>query len=369
MSRPLRAVIDLAALRHNYRQAAQCVPQAHLLVILKANAYGHGAAACAHALAKEAPAFGVACIEEALILRESGIRHPIALLEGVFDLDELSLIEREHLWPVLNQTWQVDAILNMRPQAPITVWLKLDSGMHRLGLSPADFIVQWRRLAACAHVTGLHLVTHFATADGGTPHEQRYYQEQRHCVEQVLHQLRQEGHSVPTCLANSPATLSGHALGQWHRPGVMLYGVDPRIGHTLASDLKPVMTLESRLIAIRDIAMGESVGYGGQFIAPQPMRIGVVACGYGDGYDRHARQGTPVLVEGEPAEVIGRISMDMLTIDLSRVQAPTLESRVVLWGEGLSIETVAEHCNTISYTLMTGLAQRVPRVYINAQDQ
>lgn len=368
MTRPLRAVIDLAALRHNYRQAAQCAPQAKLLAVLKANAYGHGAVACAHALADNAPAFGVACIEEALALRESGIRRPIALLEGLFDLEELLLIEREQLWPVLNQVWQVDAILNMRPQAPITVWLKLDSGMHRLGLSPEAFLVQWRRLAACPHVTGVHLVTHFATADGDTEHEQHYYHRQRQCAEHVASRLRQEGHVVPTCLANSPATLSGLAAGQWHRPGVMLYGVDPRIKQSPSHVLKPVMTLESRLIAIRDIAAGESVGYGGRYVAPHTMRIGVVACGYGDGYDRHAREGTPVLVDGELAQVVGRVSMDMLTVDLSQVPAPSLESRVVLWGDNLPIETVAAHCETISYTLMTGVAQRVPRIYIDAQD-
>ena len=365
MSRPLRAVIDLAALRHNYRLAMACAPQARSIAVLKANAYGHGAVACAHALADEAPAFGVACIEEAMALRDSGIQQPIILLEGVFDPEELEVAAQMNFWPVLHQHWQIDAVLNLRPKTPITVWLKLDSGMHRLGFSPDAFGEQWRRLAACAHVKSLHLVTHFATADGQTDSEQEYYRAQLSCVRQVVGGLEHEGFIVPTCLANSPATLSRHAQGQWHRPGIMLYGVDPRVGVETPAPLQPVMTLESRLIAVREVVAGDTVGYGRGFTAPAAMRIGVVACGYGDGFDRHARQGTPIYVDGLPAPLVGRVSMDMLTVDLSRVPAASCQSIVELWGPRVPVETVAAHCDTISYTLMTGLMPRVPRIYIN----
>ncbi|WP_280563194.1 alanine racemase [Chromohalobacter sp. 48-RD10] len=358
MSRPLIADIDLGALRHNYRLACDQAPQSRAMAVLKAGGYGHGAVECANALADMAPAFAVASLEEAVALRDAGITQPIMLLEGFFNAEELPLIDAHRLWIVAHSDWQLDALLAYRPRAPITTWLKLDSGMHRLGFAPEEFEARWQRLkAAPDQVTDLHLMTHFATADALEP---AYFHRQLACVEALRERL-----GSPVCLANSPATLAWpQAHGDWNRPGVMLYGSDPLEGANDASGaLQPVMTLRSEIIAVRELATGETVGYGGRWRAPRPSRIGIVACGYGDGYDRHARDGTPVLVEGRRAPLAGKVSMDMLTVDITEVPEANIGSQVVLWGEGLAIDEVARHCDTISYTLMTGLLPRVPRRY------
>ena len=366
--RPLRADIDLDALRHNYRVAQAAAGSGRCLAVVKANAYGHGAIECAHALADMAPAFAVAMIEEAEALRDSGIAHPIVLLEGFFSATEIALIAERQYWPAVHQAWQVDALLAATPSQPINVWLKLDSGMHRLGFSPDEAVAQWQRLAACPHVTGLHLVTHFATADGADDAAQRQYQQQRACVAEVVARLHALGYDVPCCLANSPATVRGDARGEWHRPGIILYGGVPCEERMPSVSLRTVMTLSSRLIAIRTLEAGEALGYSRGFVAPTRMTVGIVACGYADGYDRHAQEGTPVLVDGQRTRLIGRVSMDMLTIDLSTVEQPSLSSEVVLWGRSatgaaLPIEDVAKGCSTIAYTLMTGISARVPRYY------
>ncbi|MDV6317576.1 alanine racemase [Chromohalobacter sp. HP20-39] len=358
MSRPLVADIDLGALRHNYRLACEQAPQSRAVAVLKADAYGHGSVECAHALADIAPAFAVASLEEAVALRDAGIAQPIMLLEGVFDAEELPLIDAHRLWIVVHSDWQLDALLAFRPRTPIPTWLKLDSGMHRLGFAPEAFVARWQRLkAAPTQATDLHLMTHFATADALDP---AYFRRQMACVEALRQQLE-----APVCLANSPATLAWpQAHGDWNRPGVMLYGSDPLEGANDASRaLKPVMTLRSELIAVRELATGEAVGYGGRWRAMRPSRIGVVACGYGDGYDRHAQDGTPVLVEGRRVPLVGKVSMDMLTVDLTDVSEADVGSRVVLWGEGLPVDEVARYCDTISYTLLTGILPRVPRRY------
>ncbi|MEO1854816.1 alanine racemase [Chromohalobacter sp.] len=362
MSRPLIADIDLDALRRNYCLARDQAPHSRAMAVVKADAYGHGAVACADALRDLAPAFAVACLEEALTLREAGITQPIVLLEGFFDAAELPLIDAHRLWTAVHSDWQIDALLAYRPRQPIPTWLKLDSGMHRLGFAPEAFEARWQRLAAATeHVTDLHLMTHFATADAL---DAAYFRRQMACIASLRQRLE-----APVCLANSPATLAWpEAHGDWNRPGVMLYGSDPLEGANDASRaLEPVMTLRSEIIAVRELAEGEAVGYGGRWRASRPSRIGVVAGGYGDGYDRHARDGTPVLVEGQRVPLAGKVSMDMLTVDLTELPEAGIGSPVVLWGEGLPIDEVARHCDTISYTLMTGVLPRVPRRYRNAE--
>ncbi len=363
MARPLFADIDLDALRHNYRLARDLAPTSQALAVIKADAYGHGGVACARALADLAPAFAVASLEEATVLREAGVAKPIVLLEGVFAQDELEQVDALGLWLVVHSEWQVAALLDYRPQRPIPAWLKVDSGMHRLGFDPARVEAVWARLkAAPERVTALHLISHFATADALDP---GYFQHQMGVVEALAQRL-----AAPTCLANSPATLAWpRAHGAWNRPGVMLYGSNPlEAANDAARGLRPVMTLRSELIAVREIACGEPVGYGGRWRASRPTRIGVVAAGYGDGYDRHAADGTPVLVDGQRCSLAGKVSMDMLTVDVSDLPEADIGSRVVLWGADasgarLSIDEVARHCDTISYTLLTGVLPRVPRRY------
>ncbi|APE30148.1 alanine racemase [Halomonas aestuarii] len=363
MARPLIADIDLDALRHNYRIARDQAPHSHSVAVIKADAYGHGALACARALEDLAPAFAVACLEEAETLREGGIKAPIVLLEGVFEAAELERVEALGLWMAVHSEWQLEALLAYRPARPIPVWVKVDSGMHRLGFPPEQVERVWERLVAAPdHACDLHLMSHFATADALAPD---YFQCQMTLLDALARRL-----DAPTCLANSPATLAWPAShGAWNRPGVMLYGSDPLEASNEASRrLAPVMTLRSAIIAVREIAAGEPVGYGGRWRAPRPSRIGVVACGYGDGYDRHAVDGTPALVAGQRTAIAGKVSMDMLTVDLTDIPEADIGSEVVLWGraengEVLSVDEVARHCDTISYTLLTGVLPRVPRRY------
>ncbi|RKR04267.1 alanine racemase [Kushneria sinocarnis] len=359
--RPLQALIDTEALRHNYRLACRAAPGSRALAVLKANAYGHGALECARALSDLAPAFGVAAIEEALALREGGITQPIVLLEGFFEPGELELIAAQQLVCVVHSEWQLEALAEARVSAPIAVWLKCDSGMHRLGFTPEAVPDVWRRLNALPAVGECGLMTHFATADQPAC---ALFDRQLTAVAG----LRQALGEPPVCWANSPATLSRPtAHGDWVRPGIMLYGADPLThANDLSSALQPVMTLESRLIAVRELAAGEPVGYGSRFVTERRTRLGVVACGYGDGYDRHAVDGTPVLVDGQRAALAGRVSMDMLIVDITGLPAAGVGSRVTLWGRApdgtvLPVNEVAACCDTISYTLLTGVTARVPR--------
>nr|WP_163503944.1 alanine racemase [Halomonas socia] len=363
MARPLIADIDLDALRHNYCLARDLAPHSRAIAVLKADAYGHGLVPCARALADVAPALAVACIEEAEALRAAGIETPIMLLEGFFEAAELERIEALGLWSAVHSAWQVDALLAYRPARPLPVWVKVDSGMHRLGFPPEQLAAQWARLAAADdRVCDLHLMSHFATADSLDP---GYFQRQLGVVTALADEL-----DAPTCLANSPATLAWpEAHGAWNRPGVMLYGSDPLEAASDASRrLAPVMTLRSEIIALRELASGEPVGYGGRWRASRPTRIAVVAAGYGDGYDRHSEDGTPVLVNGQRCAIAGKVSMDMLTVDVTDVADADIGSEVVLWGRAsngalLSVDEVARHCATISYTLLTGVLPRVPRRY------
>ncbi|WP_353981414.1 alanine racemase [Salinicola endophyticus] len=361
MARPLRAEIDLAALCRNYRTASALAPQSRSMAVLKADAYGHGALACARALTGLAPAFAVATIEEAVALRDGGIETPIMLLEGIFEAAELATVEALSLWQVVHSEWQLEAVLAYRPRRPLPVWLKFDAGMHRLGFSADELRRHWARLRqAPERVTDLHLISHFSTADLA---DDSAFQAQHAQVRALGEAL-----GAPLCLANSPATLQHPpAHGAWNRPGVMLYGSNPLEGALPAGvALEPVMTLRSRLIAVRTLEAGEAVGYGGRFRTRRHSRIGVVAAGYGDGYDRHARDGTPVLVNGQRCAIAGRVSMDMLTVDITEVADADVGSEVVLWGRGLGVDEVAGHCDTIAYTLLTGVLPRAPRVYLPA---
>ncbi|ARS51779.1 alanine racemase [Kushneria konosiri] len=367
--RPLTAHIDLDALRHNYLQARRCAPEARAMAVLKANAYGHGAAACARALSDLAPAMAVACLEEGQALREEGIECPIVLLEGFFESSELDEIITGGYWSVLHTHWQVEALLERLtywPQHRVTVLIKCDSGMHRLGFAPDEIQNLCQRLRAHAGIEQTLLMTHFATADAP---DNALLTRQLDTINTLRTRL-----DLPGCFANSPATLSvPNARHDWVRPGVMLYGVNPlEPGHVLHDDidrrLQPVMTLESRIIAVRELPAGEPIGYGARHVTRRPTRVGVVACGYGDGYDRHAREGTPVLVDGRRAGIAGRVSMDMLTVDLTELPEADIGSRVTLWGRDvsgatLSVSEVALWCDTIAYTLLTGVLPRVPRCY------
>jgi len=347
--RPAEALLDLDALRHNYALARR-LGGGKALAIIKADAYGHGAVTCARALAHEADGFGVACIEEALELRRAGIDAPILLLEGFFQADELPLIVEHRLWTVAASLWQVQALAGFTAaQRPIQVWLKLDSGMHRLGLSAAEFRHAHTQLAALAHIEIPVLMSHFARADElGNARTLEQHSAFIHA---------RAGLPGQTSLCNSAALIGWPQVrGDWARPGLMLYGANPlHPQHTQASAaLRPVMTLQSRVIAVRELAAGEPLGYGAQFVAERPMRIGVVALGYADGYPQRAPNGTPVLIDGAPGQVLGRVSMDMLTVDLTAHPRAGLGSLVQLWGSHPRIDALAAACNTSAYSLLCG---------------
>lgn len=353
--RPARALIDLQALRHNY-QLAREVTGAKALAVIKADAYGHGAVRCAQALEAEADGFAVACIEEALELRAAGIRAPILLLEGFFEADELPLIVEHDFWCVVHSLWQLDAIEQATLAKPIQVWLKLDTGMHRVGLHPSEYKNAYQRLQASGKVAKIVLMSHFARADE---------LDSLRSVEQVAVFLAaRDDLSAEVSLRNSPAILGWPSVpSDWVRPGLMLYGATPfEQDHPLASRLQPVMTVESKVICVRELPAGEPVGYGAKFITPKPMRIGVVAMGYADGYPRHAPTGTPVLVAGQRSQLLGRVSMDMLCIDLTDVPDAGLGSTVELWGKNILASELAEKAETIPYQIFCNL-KRVPRLY------
>ena len=351
MSRPTSAIIDTRAFVANYRHARSLAPGARAVAVIKANAYGHGAVALARALGDEADAFGVACSEEAMELRESGLANPIVLLEGVFDPDELGNAALHGLMVTVHSPVQLDWLLAARLARPLTVWLKVDTGMHRLGFPPGEFAAAYRRLAASPNVDGVVLMTHFACADEtGNDATRRQLELFRRTV---------DGVEAPRSLANSAAVMAWpDTRGDWIRPGIMLYGSSP-LENGADAALTPVMRLESHLIAIHDLAAGESIGYGARYTCDRPTRVGVVAIGYADGYPRHAPDGTPVAVNGQRTRLIGRVSMDMLTVDLSTQPEARIGDRVQLWGELVSANEVARLCGTISYELFTRVTRRV----------
>lgn len=350
MSRPAIAHIRLDAFRHNYLIAKQ-LHGGKALAVIKANAYGHGAVQCAKAIADEADGFAVACLEEALQLREAGIQNPILLLEGFFEASELAQIVAQDLCIVLHHTWQIDILLAAKLKNPVQVWLKMDSGMHRVGFSPAEYASVYAQLSQHQNISKIVLMSHFANADNlNMTHTQQQITVFKDAI---------AGLNAEVSLANSAAILAWpQAANQWSRPGIMLYGADPIQANsanisvtTLSDSLRPVMQLTSRIISIRKIAQGEAIGYGSIFTAERDIIVGVVACGYADGYPRSAITGTPVAVDGMFTRLIGRVSMDMLFVDLTDIPTANIGSLVELWGDLVSANLVAASANTIAYEL------------------
>ena len=341
MSRPTIAHIRLDAFRHNYRLAKQLHGDKALAVI-KANAYGHGAVQCAKSIEHEADGYAVACLEEALELRQAGIQLPILLLEGFFEANELPEIVSNHLWIVIHAQWQLTMLLATKLAKPLTVWLKLDSGMHRIGLSTVEYAEAYARLKAHQNVADIVLMSHFANADHlGSVHTKA--------------QLATFQESIKTfecpsiSLANSAAILGWPSTHRnWSRPGIMLYGADPLLNPQ--TPLRPVMQLTSQIISIRKILKGEAIGYGSIFTAQGDTVVGVVACGYADGYPRCAIS-APVAVDHKITQVIGRVSMDMLMVDLTELSHAKIGSIVELWGDQVLANDVAKAAGTIGYEL------------------
>lgn len=353
MSRPTCAIIDTTALLANLQRVSACAPTQRIMGVIKANAYGHGAIPVARVLEPQVDAFAVACIEEALPLREAGITIPIVLLEGFFHVDELPLIAAQQLQIVVHNPTQLEQLLNIRLAKPIKVWLKVDTGMHRLGFALDEIETVYRQLQQCSQIQPpLRLLSHLACADDRQD-PTTIVQTQRFM--KLINTLK-----VEASFANSAGILGWPQTHvDWVRPGIMLYGVSPFTDTTAtAEDLQPVMQLRSVLTSVKYCQPGETVGYGGTWRCPENMPIGVVAIGYADGYPRHAPSGTPVLVNGKRVPLIGRVSMDMITVDLRTQPHAQVGDPVILWGNNLLIEEIAQSAGTIAYELLCNVSKR-----------
>lgn len=353
MPRPILAQIDRAAVRHNLGVARQYARGRKVWAVIKANAYGHGIERVLPALDT---ADGVALLDlnEAQRVRDQGWRKPILLLEGFFAPSDLALVTALQLTPVLHHVAQIEMLAQHSPQAPLEVYVKLNTGMNRLGLDTNELAPALQRLQGMKNVKVAALMTHFANAEDLRPG----------VLDAALLRFNTPlaQWAGDTSLANSSALLlqsqvGGHSV----RPGIMLYGATPAAGTPVTQwGLRPAMHLRSELIAVRTLAVGEHVGYGGRWTASRPLRVGVVACGYADGYPRVAPDGTPVAVEGQLAPLVGQVSMDMITVDLTDVPQAQVGSTAELWGAQVPIDVVAERAGTVGYELMCALAQRVP---------
>ena len=361
MPRPIQATIHPQALAHNLNQARRHAPDARVWAVVKANAYGHG---IEHAFAglRGADGFALLDLAEAQRVRDLGWRGPVLLLEGVFEQRDLELCSRLDLWHTVHCDQQIDMLAAHKTNVPQRVFLKLNSGMNRLGFSPEQYRSAWTRLNALPQVDEISHMTHFSDADGP-----RGVQAQMAVFDAATRDLPGE-----RTVSNSAAVLRHAGVPSacdWVRPGIAVYGSAPDFPEHSAQHwgLQPTMTLSARIIAVQHLQPGDTVGYGSSFVADAPMRIGVVACGYADGYPRTCPTGTPVLVDGLPGRTLGRVSMDMLSVDLTALPAAGQGSTVTLWGRAangvvLPIDEVAACAGTLSYELMCALAARVPVV-------
>jgi alanine racemase len=348
--------LDLAAARHNLAQVKRYAPDNKIMAVIKANAYGHGISRIAKALDK-ADGFAVARVDEGVRLRNNGFKQSITVLQGFVCSDELEHILQHQLDVVIHTSQQI-AILQQQPhsqgQCQFTAWLKMDTGMNRLGFKGADFHAAYQALLNCPQVRQpINLISHFANADDLLDDKTRRQ------VEVFTHAIKD--FPGECSIANSAGIIGWpHVISDWVRPGLMLYGCSPFAGKSGRDfGLKPVMGLHSRLIAVKDVAAGESVGYSGTWQCQTATRIGVISIGYGDGYHRHTKSGAPVLVNGQRVPLIGRVSMDMITVDLHSQPHARPGDPVTLWGADLPVEEIAKHADTIPYTLLCGITQRV----------
>ncbi len=371
MPRPILATIHTSALRHNLARACAAAPDAKVWAVVKANAYGHGIERVFDGL-RGADGFALLDLAEAQRVRDLGWRGPILLLEGVFDARDLELCSRLSLWHTVHCSEQIDMLAAHKTNAPHRVFLKMNSGMNRLGFKPESYRSAWTRLNALPQVDEISLMTHFSDADGlrlgqdGIAHQLAVF----NTATQDLPGERSVSNSAANLRYGADALRS-----DWVRPGITLYGSSTDYPeHSIAHwDLQPSMTLASKIIAAYAISVGSSVGYGSSFVADKPMRIAVVACGYADGYPRLCPTGTPVLVDGLRTRTLGRVSMDMITVDITDLPQAAMGSEVTLWGRAsngavLAIDEVAAAAGTVGYELMCALAQRVPvTVEVEAQ--
>lgn len=352
------ATINHAALRHNLGVVKKIVPHSRIWAVIKADAYGHGATEIANSL--EVDGLAVARLGEAKKLRRTEKRQPILIMGGVHSVADLMEAVALHCELVIHNPAQAEMLLQVKLPKPIKIWLKVNTGMNRLGLT-LEQAAQWLiELTSCSNVQDQPgLMTHLANADELNNNLTNLQCQRLSSITNAL--------NCDVTIGNSAGILGWKAArSEWVRPGIMLYGISP-FSNTVGKqyDLQPVMTLRAPLIAIHHCQPGDAIGYGGSYLCPQAMQVGVIGIGYGDGYPRHAPVGTPVLINGNRATLIGRVSMDMLTVDLRNIPEVRIGDRATLWGENLPAEEIAACANTIAYQLVTGITERVPRLHIN----
>lgn len=357
MVRNTGVIIDKAALRHNLSEVSRRAPQKKIIAMVKGNAYGCGLESIVPTLSTTVDALGVSCMSEAVAIRKLGVEQTCVLFAGIFARDELEYASTHNIQVVVHAAWQLEIILNTRLAVPLQVWIKLDSGLHRLGFSPGDIIGVYQQLIDCRWVdVQMGLMSHFACADNP---EHPLNQQQLECFMAVQHSLPKGGGLCLT-MANSAAIIANPAAHfDCVRPGIMLYGVSPFANTTAqALNLQPVMHFHANIIAIHDYPAGESIGYGATWKTSRPSRIAVVAAGYGDGYPRRIQPNTLVAVQGVHVPIVGRVSMDYLTIDISSSPQISVGDSVELWGNHIPIETVASSADTIAYELLNQFRSR-----------
>lgn len=366
MTRPIRAEISVSALRHNYHFAKRVAPQSQVFAVVKANAYGHGIERVARAL-HDADAFATLELDSAATLRKLGFEQPILMLEGLFEKDEIPVYCQHKLMMAVHSDVQMDMLSQHPPAIPLSVFLKMNSGMNRLGFPPERFPAELHKAEALQQkgvIGDLVLMTHFAGADG----PEGVGDALKRFVDAVY---EANGSLFQRSVANSAATLRyPETHFQWVRPGIMLYGSSPFADQSAVDlGLNPVMTLRSEIIGVQTLERGDKVGYGGVYTAKKRMRIGIVACGYADGYPRHApgtnEQSTPVLVGGKRTHTVGRVSMDMLVVDITDMPHVHIGAPVTLWGEGLPADEVAQAAGTVAYELFCAVAPRVKMIEVD----
>lgn len=355
-TRKTYSIINLPALVNNYNIIAQLAPHSETIAVIKANAYGHGAIEIAKCLSKHVSVLAVALIDEAIELRDAGITLPILIMEGPLSRDDFSIALQQNFWLMLHTEQQIDWLTSLYPDYTGQLWLKIDTGMNRLGIK-ADDVEEIITKLSTKHLQGLVLCTHFSSSDEvNNPKTKSQIQS--------FERINQR-YGFKKSLANSAGILYWpESHGDYNRLGLALYGSSPLPIEHLPVKLTPVMTLQSTIIGLRKLAIGETVGYGEKWQAKRPSTIATIAIGYADGYPRNAKNGTPVFIKGQIAPLAGRVSMDMITVDVTDISDIELGEKVELWGNNLAIETIAEYLDTVNYELLTRVSSRVTRIYV-----
>lgn len=364
MSRPTEILIDLEALKHNCRLAKSLSGRGNVIAVVKADAYGHGAADIALKIEPEVSMFAISCMEEAISLRKHGVSLPLLLLEGCFSEEEYALASGQNIQLVIHNNEQARMLSRQNLQHKVKVWLKVDSGMHRLGVMPEEVEAVFEQLMASDNVSEIVLMTHLASADSQSP---EFTLEQLRRFEEVKSNLvNRHSARIEVSIANSAGLICWpDARSDWNRPGIMLYGLSPLdVSQECADKLQPVMTFRSEVIAVRNIQAGESVGYGNTWTASRSSQIATLAVGYGDGYPRTAKSGTPVLINGQRCPLVGRVSMDMICVDVTDIGMVEIGDSAELWGKSLKANEIAEYSGSIGYELVTRMPKRTKRRFI-----